>query len=165
MEPVEQPVDRMIVAERVLDYREMHRPDGVADETLAKGFGRSDDAAGQGKIESGPTEQARKEIRAADIGQEADADLRHAEAVALAGDAMGSVKRNADAAAEHEPVDQGHIRSDEFLEQPDMAVGGAIEFTDRALRGLLGPLMQHFEIAAARENGRVRRLHHDPVNE
>ena len=137
----------MIVAERVLDHAEMRGRNGVADETLAIGFGRSDDASGQGKIEAGPAEQPRKEIRAANIGQEPDADLRHAEAVALARHAMGSVKRDADAAAEHEPVDQGHVRPDEFLEHPDMGVCRPIELTDRALRTLLDPLMQGLEIA------------------
>ncbi len=57
-------------------------------------------AAGQREIEAEMIFEAREEVGAADVREETDADLRHAEAIALAGDAMRAVERDADAAAE-----------------------------------------------------------------
>ena len=136
----------------------------VADEALAIGFGRADEPSGQGEVKTGPAEQPRKKIRAADVGQETNTDLRHAEAVPLACHAMRAVKADADAAAQHEAVDERHIRPDEFLEHPDMRIGGAVELAERSSRALLDPFMQDLEIAAAREHGRMRRLHHHAVD-
>src|SRR5204862_2804636 len=83
MESIEQPIDRLVVAQRVLDHAEMRRRDAVAYETLTVSLGRADEAPGQSKIDAGPSEQARQKKGAADVGQKADADLRHAKAIAL----------------------------------------------------------------------------------
>ena len=77
MKPIEQPIDRVIVAHRVLDDMEMRGGNVVADQAQAIGIGRADGAAGQRQVESKVVLQSREEIRAADIGQKADADLRH----------------------------------------------------------------------------------------
>src|SRR3990170_3288829 len=164
VETVEKPVDRMVVAQRILDHIEMRSGDGVAHETLTVSLGRSDDAPGQSEVESGAAKQTGKEIGAANIGEKADADLRHAEAVALPRHAMRAVKADADAAAETEAIDERHIRPDELLQHPNVTIGRAIEFADRAQRPLLAPFMQQFEVAAAREHGRVRGLHHHAID-
>ena len=68
---------------------------------------RTDQAPGQGKIGPGPPQQAGQKIGAADVGEKADAHLRHTEAIALPGHGKRAVKGDADAAPEHEAVDQG----------------------------------------------------------
>src|SRR5262249_59616414 len=103
------------------------------------------DASGQSKIDSGPSEQTREKIGAADVGKKTDADLRHAEFVALPGDTMRTMQRDADPSAEHESIDEGNIRPDEFLKHPHMRVSLAVEFLDCAEHPLLEPLMQDFE--------------------
>jgi hypothetical protein len=108
--------------------------------------------------------ETREEIRAADIRQEADADLRHGRLVAFAGHAMGSVERDADAAAEQKAVDERHVRPDEFLQLPGMGVGGAIEGANGVERALLDPLVQGLEIASAAEHGGMGRLHHHAID-
>jgi hypothetical protein len=164
MKPIEQPVDRMIVAQRIFDHAEMRRWNTVAHEALAISLGGADDASGQREIDSGPPEQTREKIGAAYVGEKADTDLRHAKAIALRGNTMRAVQRDADSAAEHEPIDERNIRPDEFLEHPHMRVRRAVEFLDRAKRPLLKPLMQDFEIAAAREHRGVARLHEHAIN-
>src|SRR3546814_8329187 len=59
---------------------------------------------------------------AADIGKEADADLRHGQQGAVAGDAMAAVHRDADPAAHGDAVDQRHIGLAEGVDQPVEAV-------------------------------------------
>ena len=164
MQAVEQPVDRMVVAERILNHAEMRGGHAVADQTMAIGFGGPDDAAGQRKIEPGPAQHARQEIGAATVGKKPDAHLRHAEAISLSRYAMRTVEANADAAAKSEAVDQRHVRPDEFLEHPDMGVSRAVELTDRTGRALLAPLVQDLEVATAGKHRRVRGLHHHAID-
>ena len=45
-----------------------------------------------------------------------------------------------------------------------MSVGRAIELADCLQGALLAELVQRLEVAAAREHGRVRRLHHHAVD-
>ena len=65
--------------------------------------------AGQRAIGAELARHARQEPGGADVGKEADADLRHGEGIAVAGDAVRAVHRNADAAAHDDAVDQRDI--------------------------------------------------------
>ena len=60
--------------------------------------------------------QARKNPCGPDIGEEADAHLRHGEDETLAGDHMRGVHRETDAPAHHDAVHQG---DDRFRISPD----------------------------------------------
>ena len=53
--------------------------------------------------------QARQRVGRADVGEEADADLGHGEKVAIAGDAVAAVQRDADAAAHDDAVDERDV--------------------------------------------------------
>src|SRR5688572_15218177 len=164
MQPVEQPVDRMVVAQRVDDDGKMRRRDHMADELQAISLARPDQTPGQRKIKADMVLEARQEIGPADIRDEADADLRHAGAIIFAGHAMRAVKADADPAAKHEAVHQWHVRPDEFLQDPAMAVGRAVESTDGVESAALAPIMQGLEIATAAEDRRMRRQHGNAVN-
>ena len=72
-------------------------------------IGRVQPLAGQRAIGADLARQPRQEPGGADIGKEADADLRHGEHEPIAGDAMRAVHRDADAAAHHDAVDQRHV--------------------------------------------------------
>ena len=52
MKPIEQAIDRVIVAHRVLDDMEMRRGNVVADQAQAIGIGGADGSAGQRQVES-----------------------------------------------------------------------------------------------------------------
>ncbi len=105
----------MVGGERILDDTELARRNVVADETQTVRVSGADACAGQREIGSHPTHEPREEIGAADVGQKTDAHLRHGEAVAFRRHAVGPEQRDADAAAIDEPVDQRHVRPDEFL--------------------------------------------------
>ena len=65
--------------------------------------------AGERAIGAEFARQARQEPGGADIGEKADAHLRHGELKAVAGDAVRAVHRHADTAAHGDAVDQRHV--------------------------------------------------------
>src|SRR5262249_35847763 len=132
MKPIEQPVNWMIVTQRIFDHAKMRLWNAVAHEALAISLGGADDASGQREIDSGPAEQTRQKIGAADVGEKTDADLWHPKAIALPRNTMRAMQRDADSATEHESIDERNVRPDEFLEHPHMRVRRAVEFLDCA---------------------------------
>src|SRR5262249_52824580 len=66
--------------------------------------------ASERTIGAEPSWQTRQEPRRANVGEKTDADLRHRERELVAGNAMGAVHRDADAATHHDTVDERHIR-------------------------------------------------------
>src|SRR5688572_23242677 len=112
MQAIEQAVDRMVVAQPIPDHSEMRRGDVMGNEPEPEGVGGSDGSAGEGEVDAGPTEQARKKIGASDIGKKANADLRHRHSIPLTRHAMRAVESYADPAAETKPVDQGDVWPD-----------------------------------------------------
>lgn len=152
MQTIEQPINWMVVGDGILDDGKVCRRNAMRDEAAPVRVGATHAAAGERKIDSDPRRKPRQEIGAANVWQETNTNLRHGHAEIFAGDTVRTVKRDADATAEKETIDQRHVRPDEFFEPPDMGIGGAVEFTNRVDRALLEPLMQHFEIAATREH-------------
>ena len=78
--------------------------------------------AGQTEIASDLAGAAIQKTRRPDIGEEADAGLRHREKCALGGDAVAAVDRYAGAAAHRDPVDDREIRFGEAMNPPDQLV-------------------------------------------
>jgi hypothetical protein len=112
MQPVEQPIDRVVVVESVFDDVKMRGRNVVADKGEAMGIGGADSASSKRKVEPDVIVETRKKIGAADIRQKPNADLRHGHPVAFARHAMGAVERDADAATEQETIDEGNVRPD-----------------------------------------------------
>ena len=83
----------------------------------AERVGDAEALAGQPAIGADLARQARQEPGGADIGEKADADFRHGELEAVAGNAMRAVHRHADAAAHDDAVDQRHIGLAESLDR------------------------------------------------
>ncbi len=81
---------------------------------------RGGDPAGrQGQMGSGFAGRPRQKIAAADIGQKADAGFRHGDGGGFGHDAVGGVRRNADAAAHDDPV---HHRDNRLLVIGDLKI-------------------------------------------
>ena len=91
--------------------------------------------AGQPAIGAKLARHARQEPGGADVRKKADADFRHRELEAIAGDAVRAVHRHADAAAHDQPVDQRHI-------------GLAIVLNRRVERIFVAPELQRLGVAA-----------------
>jgi len=68
-----------------------------------------DAGAGEGEKHAHGTRQTGEEIRSADVREQPDGGFRHGEGGVFRRDAVAAVHRNADAAAEAQPVDQRHI--------------------------------------------------------
>src|SRR5262249_9840415 len=155
---------RMVDCQCSLDDVKMRARDVVTDQAETIGVGGSDDVAGEREVKPDLVVEAGEKIGAADIWKEPDTDLRHGHLVPLAGDAMRAVERDADTAAEEKAVDEGHVWPDELLQRPDMGIGGAVKLADRVEGGRLDPRVQGLDVAAAREHGRVRRLHDHAID-
>ena len=84
------------------------------------------------------------------VGKEADAGLGHGKAVALAGDAMRAVERDADAGADHHPVDQRHGGLGEALELPVERIFRGQRF-DRLRLAAAAPVGGLLDVAAGAE--------------
>ena len=106
--------------------------------------GSAEPLAGQRAIGAELARHPRQEPGRADIGKKADADLGHREQVAVAGDAMRAVHREADAAAHHDAVDQRDI-------------GFGIALDEGVERVLLAPERQHLVVAGRRARDRKAR--------
>ncbi len=96
-------------AQRLEQLGEAGRGDPVGGDPGRDAIGGVEPLAGQRAIGAELARQARQEPGRPDVGKEADADLRHREHEAVAGDAMRAVHRNADAAAHDDAVDQRHV--------------------------------------------------------
>ena len=74
------------------------------------GVGRAHDLAGQAEVDAGFARRVRQQPGAADVGDQADAGLRHGELRALGDDAVARVAGQADAAAHDDAVLDGDVR-------------------------------------------------------
>ena len=84
------------------------------------------------------------------VGEQADAGLGHGEPVALAGDPVGAVERDADAGPHHHPVDQRDGGLHEALELPVERVFGR-QRLDRVRPAELAPFRQFADVPAGAE--------------
>ena len=107
--------------------------------------------AGQRQEGAQRTRQARQEIAAADIGEQADGGLRHGEQELLARHRMRAVHREADAAAHVDAVDQRDPRLGE-------AVDAAVD--DVLVAEEVAPQRARRDRRASRDRGRPRRRRH-----
>src|SRR5262249_57775288 len=98
----------------------------------------------------------------ADVGKEADPDLGHGEGKLVAGDAMGTVDRDADATAHDDAVDERHVRLGVTLD-----AGIERVFLTKIPERLVvaaGPpeIVEHTQISAHRERTRIVRGNDNP---
>ena len=117
---------------------------------------------GQRKIDARMMGEPRQEVRSADVGKQADADLGHGEDEAFARDAMRRVDRDADAPAHHDAVDQ---RDDRLR----IGLDAAIELIFLAPEGELlcvvagaAEIVQMTDVAAGAERLLARAADDDP---
>ena len=94
---------------------------------------------------------------AADIGDHADAGFRHGEERAVADDAKGGRRRNADAAAHDDAVDQRDARFGEMMQERIEAIFLAKEPASK-LRVILRMLVKPAQIAAGAKSPVARAL-------
>ncbi len=117
---------------------------------------------GKSQIHPGHSRHSRKKPAAADVWKETDAGFGHRKAQTFACDPVGSIKADADAAAHHDPVDQGKMGFAQALKRPIMLV-----FVGVVAVGLFGiapgPIVDCTNVAT-RGEGFALRFHHDSVN-
>ena len=115
---VQHRVDRVGVGERGRDLGKPRGRDAMRHQPQPVGIGAADGAARQRQIHADLVRHAGEGPAHPVVGKQADAGLGHGKAVALAGDAVRAVERDADAGADHHPVDQRDGRLGEALELP-----------------------------------------------
>jgi hypothetical protein len=94
---VEERIDDVGIGKARANFPEAARRDAVRRQSETVGIGTPDGATGEGQIHADCVRHARKGPAHPVVGEEADAGLGHGEAIALAGNAMRAVERNADA--------------------------------------------------------------------
>ena len=117
--------------------------------------------AGEREIGAGRAGQARQRIGRADVGEEADADLGHGELVAVAGDPMAAVKRDPDAAAHDDAVDEGHIGLRIALDADVQRVFVAPEAQRLLVTAGLAEIVEVADVAAGAEGALAGAGHDD----
>ncbi len=118
---------------------------------------------GQGKIDARMMGEPGQEKRSPDVGEKADADLRHGENEAFARDAMRRVDRDADAPAHHDAVDQ---RDDGLRIGPDAPVELIFLAPERELLRVVAgaaELVEMTDVAAGAERLLARAADDDPA--
>ena len=115
---VQQRIDRVGGGECGGNLAEARSRDAVRHQSQPVGIGPADGAARQRQIHADLVRHAGEGPAHAVVREKADAGLGHGKAVALAGDAVRAVERDADAGADHHAVDQRHGRLGEAFEQP-----------------------------------------------
>ena len=123
-------------------------------------IGRVEPLAGQRAIGAKLARHPRQEPGRADVGEKSDADLRHRERKAVAGDAMRAVHRKADAAAHDDAVDQRDIGLGIVLDDGVEDIFLAIERQHLVVPAGGAGIIERADIAARRERPAARRRHH-----
>ena len=112
---------------------------------------RAEALAGQRAIGAELARHARQKPGGADIGKKADADLRHGELEAVAGDAMRAVHRHADAAAHHDAVDQRDVGLAVILDRGVERIFVAPELQRLVVLAGAAEIVERADVAAGRE--------------
>src|SRR5262249_57942229 len=103
--------------------------------------------------------QARQEPGRADVGEEADADLRHGELETVARDPVRAVDRHADAAAHDDAVDQRDVWLGVMLDRRVERVLVAPEVERLLVLSGTPEIVEPAQVAARRERPLARRPH------
>ncbi len=118
MAVVQQRIDRIGSAQSGRNLTEARSGDAVRHQPQTIGIGPADGPPRERQIHADLVRHAGEGPADAVVREEADAGLGHGKAVALAGDAVRAIERDADAGADHHPVDERHGGLGEALEQP-----------------------------------------------